>query len=164
MAVMTAIAIGSLIVAGVSAYKQHQAQKQAGDAAKEIGDFNAAVAEAQAVDASRRGEEDVSAFRRQVRSLIGTQRAGYAGQNVEVSSGSAADVQADARRLAASDIERLRRNAEREAQGFKDEAQNARMGGEYARRAARNQANATLIGAGADIGLAVSRYGWGGKD
>ena len=156
MAVGTAIAIGSLIAGSVMSAR---AQKKAGDDQKKVSDFNAGVAQQQAVDATRRGEEEVSAFRRQVRGLIGTQRAGFSGQNVDVDVGSAVDVRQDAERLGASDMERIRRNAEREAQGFKTEAENYRRSGQIARSQGRWGAASTLLGGTGS--LLLNRYGWG---
>ncbi|HEV8474596.1 MAG TPA: hypothetical protein VGR82_17595 [Methylomirabilota bacterium] len=156
MAVGTALAIGSLIAGTVMSARS---QVKAGNDQKKIADFNAGVAEQQAVDATRRGEEEVSAFRRQVRGLIGTQRAGFSGQHVDVDVGSAVDVRQDAERLGASDMERIRRNAEREAQGYKTQAENARRGGQIAKSAGRWGAASTLLGGAGS--LLLDRYGWG---
>lgn len=158
MAVMTAIAIGSLIAGTVMSAR---AQIKAGNDAKKVGDANAAVAEEQAVDATRRGEEEVSSFRRQVRGLVGTQRAGFSGQGVDVNVGSAVDVRRDAEAIGASDMERIRRNAEREAQGYKTQAEDMRRGGRIAQSAGRWGAASSIVG-GAST-LLMSRYGWDKK-
>jgi hypothetical protein len=156
MAVGTALAIGSLIAGTVMSAR---AQKKAGDDQKRIADFNAGVADEQAVDATRRGAEEVSQFRRQVRGLIGTQRAGFSGQNVDVGVGSAVDVRQDAERLGASDLERIRRNAEREALGYTTQAENYRRGGQIAQSAGRWGAASTILGGTGS--LLLQRYGWG---
>jgi hypothetical protein len=143
MAVGTAIAIGALI-AGTA--MSARAQYKAGKDQKKVAGFNADVAEQQAVDATRRGEEEVSSFRRQVRGLVGTQRAGFSGQNVDVGVGSAVDVRRDAEALGASDMERIRRNAEREAQGYRTEAENYRRGGQIAMSQGKWGAASTILG------------------
>jgi len=143
MAALTSFAIGSLI-AGTAL--NAAGQIRAGRQAKQIGEFNAQVAEEQAVDALRRGAEEVNVFRRTLRSTIGRQRAGYAGAGVDVHTGSAAQVRLDAERLAMSDMLRIRRNAEREAHGYRIDAQNARLGAGQASSAARYGAASTIIG------------------
>lgn len=191
-----------------SASKAAKAQQQAGAAAVDAGlaeqraheaaalvsedraaqfDYNAAIAELQAKDVIERGREDESRFRVGVRGLIGSQRAGFAGQGVDVGFGSAVDVQSDARSLGQADIQTMRKNAEREAWGFKVQAEDLARGGGIARKEAeaareagraaaqggrvnqqiantqasamRWNAGATVLGTGAS--LVMSKYGWG---
>lgn len=132
--------------------------KKAGDKARKIGDFNARVAELQATDALARGTQDAQQIRSYGRGLIGTQRAGYAGQNVNVNSGSAVDVQADTAYAAEQDAQRRIANAEREAWGYRIDAENARLGGQSAQGAAYAQAAGSLLGTGSSLALAA--YGW----
>ena len=149
------IALGTAIAGtAVSAVGQFKA----GNAAKRAGDFNANILEQQAGDAVVRGREEESRFRTQVRSLIGSQRAGFAGQGVDVNSGSAREVQQDAARLGELDALQIRANAQREAWGFNMDAENARMGGQAAQSAGRWGAAATVTtGAGS---ILMDRYGW----
>lgn len=136
-------------------------QVKAGNAAKKAGEFNAAVSELQAKDALARGKTDEARFRQGVRALIGSQRAGFAAQGVDVGVGSALDVQAEAAFLGELDALTIRNNAEREAWAHRMEAINYRMGGQAAQRASRWNAAGTVLGTGAS--LLVSRYGWGGS-
>jgi hypothetical protein len=163
MAVGTALAIGSLIANVAGTALKARAEKKAAKEQQRVAEANAGVAEEQAVDATRRGEQDVSAFRRQVRGFIGTQRSAYAGQNVDVHTGTAADVRRDTERLAASDMDRIRRNAEREAQGFRSEAENYRRGGQYAASQGRWNVASTILGGATEASLLARRYGWFGK-
>lgn len=169
MAVMTGIALGSVIASTVM---QVAGQKKAGAAAARAAEsqaqqyeFNAGIADLQAQDAAQRGLEEEQRFRTQVRGLIGTQRAGFAGQNVVVGDGSAADVQADSARLGELDAQQVRANAQREAWGFQVQADDLRMGakvarqgGQAARTAANWQAAGSVLSAGSS--LLLSRYGW----
>lgn len=134
---------------------------KAGNAANRIGEFNARVAETQAADALARGAEDEHNFRGQVRGLIGSQRAGFSGQNVDVGGGSALDVQADAAFLGELDALTIRNNAAREAWGYRQQAENARLGGQQAQSASRWGAASTIVGGAAS--LLQMRYGWGGS-
>jgi len=132
---------------------------QAGKAAKEVAEFNARVADMQAGDALERGAEDEARFRQQIDILVGSQRAGFAGQNVVVDYGSAAHVVTDARYLGEQDAKQIRRNAEREAWGHRMNAEGYRLGGQHAVVASRfNASGSVLSGATSVIG---ARYGFG---
>jgi hypothetical protein len=134
---------------------------KAGNAANRIGEFNARVAETQAADALARGAEDEHTFRAQVRGVIGSQRAGFSGQNVDVGGGSALDVQADAAFLGELDALTIRNNAAREAWGYRQEAENARLGGSQAQSASRWGAASSIVGGAASI--LQMKYGWGSE-
>lgn len=135
---------------------------RAGNAAKSLGDYNALTAETQARDALARGAEDEQKFRAGLRGLIGSQRAGFSGQGVDVGTGSAVDVQADAAFLGELDALTIRTNAAREAWGYRREADNYRRGGQQAQSASRWGAASTIVGGAAS--LVQMRYGWGGTD
>jgi hypothetical protein len=160
MGVMTSIAIGALIAGTVAKAK---AQHSAGKEAKRVGEVNALQAEQQAVDAAQRGSVEESAYRRDVRQMIGQQRTGYAGQNVDVSTGTAAAVQHQTEQLLQSDLARIRRNAEREALGFKKDAEEYRRGGKYAQAAARWGMASTILGGTAETMLAT-RNAWSQRE
>lgn len=171
MAIGLATGIGLALMAGGTAVSA-RGQLRAGRAAREAGEadaarleYNARVAEAQGDDALLRGTEEEQRFRSTVRGLIGSQRAGFAAQGVNVGSGSAVDVQADAAYLGELDALTIRSNAQREAWGFRVQAEDARLGAAAARRGGRSAqtagrfgAAATVLGAGSSLLLA--RYGW----
>ena len=123
-------------------------------------EFNAKVAEMQAVDALARGAEDEERFRMVVKGLIGSQRAGFAGQNVDVGIGSPVDVVADSAYLGELDALTIRNNAAREAWGYRVQAENFRMGVDAAGRANNFATASSLLGFGSSL-LAL-RYGFGG--
>jgi hypothetical protein len=158
MAALTATLIG-LTVAGT--VMQARGQWKAGNAARDVGDFNAQVAEQQAQDALTRGREDEQQFRLGVKSIVASQRAGFAGQNVDVTQGSAVDVQADAAFLGELDALRIRTNAGREAWGYRMDAENSRLQGKNAQSASRWNAAGTVLGGGAQVaGVFERRYGF----
>lgn len=132
---------------------------RAGAAAKAQADFNARIAEMQAADALARGAEEEGRFRQGVESLIGSQRAGFAGQNVDVGYGSPVDVQADAAFLGELDALTIRSNARREAWGYEVQAENFRRGGDVASSSAKFGAVQSALGIGQS--LLMSKYGWG---
>lgn len=150
--VMLGLGIGGTALSAIG-------QIKAGNAAKKLGDYNAKMAETMAEDALLRGDEDAARFKQGVDVLIGSQRAGFAGQNVDVGVGSAADVQADAAFLGELDAETIRRNARREAFGYRVQAENARLGGQQAQTESRFGAANTILGG--TTSLLAARYGWG---
>lgn len=156
VATTTAIILGVL---GAKTVADVVGQTKAGNAAKSTGDYNAAVAELQAKDAISRGKYDEERFRQGVKLLIGSQRAGFAAQGVDVGVGTAVDVQADAAFLGELDAQQIKRNAAREAWGYEVEAENYRRGGQAAQTASRFGVAGTVLGTGAS--LLEARYGWG---
>ena len=160
-----ALAIGGTTMSVRGQLQAGRAAKEAGESAAQREEFNAGIARQQAADAIARGADEESRFRAGVRGLIGSQRAGFAGQGVVAGFGSAADVQADAAFLGELDARQIRANAAREAWGFEVEAQDrekaadvARKGGQVGAAAARTGAIGTVLGTGAN--LMMSRYGW----
>jgi len=170
MAMATATVIGLVGLAGtaINAYSQYRAgkaQKKGADAAAReqeraaragrevseanagLSDYNAQVAELQSTDAVDRGFDAESRFRTQVRGAIGAQRAAFAGGNIDVSFGSAVDVQADAAFLGEMDALQIRTNAAREAWGFKVQAEDYRRRGDIQRREGANIEAAGRYGA-----------------
>lgn len=155
MAVMTAIALGSLAVGAYQSYRSGQAAKKGGEAGQaaansqaDLSDYNALIAEAQGTDAIARGAQEEARFRAGVRGMVGTQRAGLAAGGVDVGFGSAVDVQADTVFMGELDALQIKTNAAREAWGYRVQAEDLRKRGEIARKTgvmldATGRANAT---------------------
>lgn len=89
-------------------------------------DYNASIATHQADDAILRGATEERRLRVGVGSLIGSQRAAFAAQGIEVGSGTAADVQASTAQQGEEDALTIRTNAMMEAWGFKVASQDIR--------------------------------------
>lgn len=175
----TAIALGATAaVQYFGARSQANAAKQAGAAQQAAAEsdadrleWNAEYARLTALDTIDRGAEEEAKFRSSVRGLIGSQRAGYAAQDVDVAFGSATDVQADAEFLGELDALTLRNNVQREAYGYTAQAEDllmqadvTRKSGAAAARAGRAAGSAaywtaatSILGTG--LSLAASRYG-----
>jgi len=168
--IMVGLMAGGTALQVVGQVKAGNASRRAGDEAADLELFNAQVAEGQARDAELRGQVDVQHQRQAIRGVIGNQRAGFAAGNVDVSSGSAADVQADAAFLGELDVQTIEENARREALGFRQEGERAKRRASYSRKsgqaaqsASRWAAAGTILGSGAQAtGLLAQRYGWGG--
>ncbi len=156
-----AAATTTLIALGLTAFGTGMSvvgQVKSGNAAKKAGDETGAILDQRARDARTIGADEEQRYRANVRGLIGSQRAGFAAQGVDVGQGSAVDVQADAAYLGELDALTIRNNAAREAWGYEVEADQARKGGQIAQREGRWGA-ATAIAGGASS-LLMSRYGF----
>lgn len=84
---MTWAVVAVAAAAAISAYTAYDAKKSAKDQAN----YNAQVAELEAQDAKRAGDEEAAKVRRQNAQLAGAQRAGFAAKGIDFSDGSAAD-------------------------------------------------------------------------
>lgn len=180
--VAIALAAGGLAIDVIGKVKQGKAAKKAANTAaaaqEEVGaieresaesaatlaDYNEDVAELQAQDALERGHEQESRFRAQIRGAIGAQRAAFAGGNIDVSFGSAADVQADAAFLGEMDALQIRTNAAREAWGFRVQAEDYRRRAEITRKEGANRERVAMINARAtrDAGSAAQTAAYWG--
>jgi hypothetical protein len=108
-----------------------------------VDEFNARVYEGQATDAVARGKDTENRFRQQIKGLIGSQRASYAAQGIDVSDGSALDVQMDTARQGQLDALTIRTNAAREAWGFNVQAKGFRLQADNTRKLGKLQATNT---------------------
>jgi hypothetical protein len=186
MAGGTAVSVKGQLDAGKAAKAAGAAGQQAAEASAQVAesqaeqlDYNALVADLQSADAVARGADEEARFRSSVKGIIGSQRAGFAAQGVDVGSGSAVDVQADAAYLGELDALSIKSNAQREAWGFSTQAEDlrlgagvarkgaaaARVGGEYAAAAGRAGQTAARYGAAASVlgngsSMILARYGW----
>lgn len=175
MAAGTATSVIGGIKSGNAAKRAGEAGQRAADSQGELADYNANVATLQADDAIARGVEEEQRFRTKVRASIGAQRVGFAAGNIDVSSGSAADVQADAAYLGELDALTISGNAAREAWGYKTQAEDLTRRGQIARQegaamaeagrvnqtASRWNAASSLVTASST--LLGAKYGFGGR-
>jgi hypothetical protein len=149
---LTILTIGSFIWKGISSIL-------GGNAAKKAADYNALVSDQLAQDAIDKGRADEQMYRQGVKSLMGAQRADFAGQNVEVDTGTPVDVAADTAYLGEQDAQQIRLNAQREAWGYKAQGQGYRQQGAAAQRSGYFDAASAVLGGSAS--LLQAKYGWG---
>ncbi|MDB4871974.1 MAG: hypothetical protein JWL97_2978 [Gemmatimonadales bacterium] len=137
-----------------------------GDAEGELFGLNAGLADSQAADALARGQQIEGRQRLAGRLLLSEQKAAFAGQGIDVSSGgSVQDVTAGDQSVNELDAMQIRNDAKRQAWGFQAEASIYRFQGDQARTAGRNrqraynaQAISTLLTTGADALDQYSKY------
>lgn len=154
-------ATGALAVVGLGAGVSAYGKIRAGNETKKLFDRNAGYAELQAEDALARGKVEEKKARRQTEQVIGSQRAGLAGQGVDVNTGSALETQADAAYLGELDALTIRNNAAKEAWGYRVQATDLRERGKIAKREGEFGAFNTILGSAGSLLLA--KYGGGTK-
>lgn len=137
----TAIVGSSLAAAGISAYSA----VQQGRAAARTAENNAKMAEYAAQDAITRGEEDAIAAQRRAAALRSTQRTALAANGLDLSYGTAADLQDQVDFFGQADAATARTNASREAWRLRAGGQQEAAAGRAARSNANLQAAGTLL-------------------
>ena len=108
-------------------------------------EFNRDMAELNADEVLRQGHEAAIDVRKQAKMIVGSQRAAYAGQGVDVNEGTALRIQEDTYKQSEDAVLTIKNNAQREAFGYKLEAISASIQGAYTRLAATNRANAAIL-------------------
>lgn len=108
-----------------------------------IANMNAEFAELDAYEAEVKGFSDTARYQNVIDSTIGAQRVGYAAAGVDVNYGTAKDVQTDTRITGLLNTLDIQKQARQKALGFKKEARNLRMGGDFSRQQAGMDATAT---------------------
>lgn len=148
MAVVGAIAgiLGGAAGAGGSA--------KAGKAAAGAYEYNAQVAEQNAVRAREAAAMDVISLKRSAAQIIGEQRAGYGASGVVTGTGSALDVLADSTYQAVLDQQKRLYQGELEAQDQRNQATIARHNSKIAKSGGQGVAAAQVLGA---VGNAASQ-------
>jgi hypothetical protein len=136
-----------------------QASKQAGAAQASADLQNAAYSDAAANDAIKRGAVEEDQQRLATTSAIGTQRAGFAANGIDVNSGTAANIQDDTAQLGEFDALTIRNNAAREAWGYKAQSDTYRQSAKTAVQSAKNNMFGSLLGAGAQGASTYAKLG-----
>lgn len=108
--------------AGMSAYGSYQQSQTAGKVAnynaevsRQQADYARKTSEIQAMDITRRGEEEAMMLGRKARQLAGEQRVALGAHGLDLTFGTAADIQEQTDFFAQADVARMRSNTQREA-------------------------------------------------
>lgn len=169
-----AIAMGMKVVGAVvgmvGQIREGQNQQNAANYQAAISRNNAIIASNNAIharqladDARDRGETEVLSFSERVRRLGGQQRAVLAANGVLVDTGSALDITSETAETGQLDALTIRANAEREALGFEQQANNfeAASGNQIAQANLQTMAGASAASAGNARGLSSLLTGAG---
>lgn len=126
---------------------------------RQVARIESQVLSVQQRQAARRSVEEVKRIRASGGLVAGEQVAGFAGAGVDVSSGSAAELQADTARLVAIDTLTARNNAALEAWQYRTQREMLRFGLNMRTSQLRQSSFNSLLKAGA---TAYSSFGGGG--
>ena len=174
-----AIAVVAVVAIVGSATMQGVQAAQAADAAKQAANYNAQIANNNAIiDAQNRssslqqGEVEAQNAMRKQAAMIGDQRAQMSANGIDITQGSAQDMLASTKFLGGIDVNTIQSNAARQAWGYSIQGQNDRNSSVMETWKA-NSINPAAIGAMAagtsilsSVGSAASSYassGMGGK-
>lgn len=138
-----------LILAGISLASGAMAgfeQEQQGRIAKSIGEANAGVDEADALQLEINAQETIRRMREEGRKFTGSQRAKYAASGVVVDTGTPLEVMAETEGTLKMQQLEEQRAAALKAQGLRYQAQLSRLYGAEALRSAKVQSTTSLIG------------------
>lgn len=153
---LTAIAIGGMLIGGVTAAdgaaKQGEAQYQAAMYQSQVAQRNSQIALANSAQATAEGKVAEQQNRQQASSVEGTQRAVQAGLGQLLNTGSAGNIISDTARAAEVDAQTIRYETAKKALGFQLESQDFTsqgkldvMQGDSAFSAGKTSAFATLL-------------------
>ncbi len=131
------------------AHQQAEAQQDMANYNARVADNNATMAEYEAKDATRRGDEEVAAIRRNADMLKGSQRASMSARGLDLAEGTAAELQDQTDFFAQVDMATAKNNAAREAWGFRSK------GLSYASEASMQRATARNISPGMAAGTSL---------
>lgn len=148
---LAATVVSAAISAG-SAYQQ-------GQTAKKMANYNATMAEYAAVDAQRRGEQEVQAVQRRAAAIKGSQRSLMASRGLDLGEGTPAEIVDQTDFFGEQDINTARDNAKREAWSLRARRGQELFAGDAAARQGNLQAAGTLIGSAGSVAGKWSSYG-----
>lgn len=145
---------GAIVMSVGLAYVQSENGKTQANYKKRIAESNAVVANMEADQVIKKGEEDAAKYGRKVKSVIGAQRAAFAGAGVAVDTGTAGDIATETEMIGLEDAKNIRNNAYLQAFGLKSAALNYNAEGQAGVDAADTNAKYGLM-AGALNGVAM---------
>ncbi len=159
----------STVFAGIAAgLSLANASQQAG-AITAQNDFNASMtginkkrADMQGADAIERGNRAAGRYGNNVKKLIGSQKVAAAGQGVDISSGSAADIVSETEKMGAEDVQNIKTNAFRESLGYGMQKSDYEANQAMSASSAQTQRTSTLLGGALNASkYAFEQYGGG---
>ena len=113
--------------------------------------FNAAISDMLAQESIEIGNKRAAKIKQIAGQIIGKQRASFAGQNVDVSTGSAIELQEDTRRQSTLDALETQNNAWKQAWGYQIKALDQRTQAEFKKIQSESSFQQTLISGGAQL-------------
>lgn len=150
------VAVQAWTLVASAAFTANQQRRQ-GKFKESVAEYNARVSENEAEETRNAGVEQENIQRRRTAELLSKQRAQLGAANVDLSTGSALQLQQDTETLGEADALRIRSNFERRAEALETGADLTRSQGAFAASAGRGAAFGTLLsGAAAVAGTGVA--------
>ena len=150
------IAIAAAAIStGISAYSA----VAAGENAKEVADYNATVQENAAKDASERGAIAAAEQRTKARQMIARQNAAMSSGGLDASTGTPLDLQTETAGIGELDALRIVNNAQRQAAGYKAQAELEKFRGGSALNAGYFGAAGSILGGVGTAAYYKSKFG-----
>lgn len=145
---MQALQLGMSAVSGITSFMGQRAQA---DAVEQVARNNQIMAERAAVDAQRRGEEEVQAVQRKAAQLRGTQRSMMAARGLDLSSGTPAELIDQTDFFSEQDSATARMNARRESWAIRADSANQSYAARAEASRLRSGAVSSLLGSAASV-------------
>jgi len=139
---VTIMAVTTVAATGMSAYQSIEQGKYQNDIAK----YNASVTKNEATETRNKGTEAENEQRRQTAELLSKQRAQLGASNVDLSSGSALQLQADTETLGEADALRIRSNYDSTYDSLQSQAALTLNQGSNAESAGKTAAYGSILG------------------
>ena len=151
-AVTAVVAAGATLYGGYMNYQDGQAQAEN---ERMNARHTAEMMKIKEAEAKKINKNEAGKIRLKGEKLKGTQKVVSAASGVVINKGSNLDIQRETDFAILDDIETVKTNAALEAWGYKTQATNSLLQGEYNARAAQNQGTASLI---SSVGSAASSF------
>lgn len=155
------VSIGIAAATATQAAGQLQAGAYASKTARyqaQVAQQNKALAREAGADAIVRGQDEQRKLGRDVAQRVGSQEARLAGNNVDISFGSAARVVEDTRMIGREDADALAENTRREVKGLQIDAWNYESESRAKRAEASQAKTAAVFGAAATVLGGATQY------
>lgn len=148
-----------------SAFQQAQQFRDAAELQARQDEMNARIKEQEAYETERFGFEQAAAYQKNVREVVSAQRVQFAAQNVDVSYGTAAELQTEAQETGQLNTLDLINQARLAARGVRNESNQFLLAASARRRQGEiNAAGAIMQGVGQAVSTGMSGYNrYGGK-
>lgn len=145
----------------VGGFQMAQITRQNGELQNDIADMNAKYADLDAFNAIAEGQGIAAKYEGSANSVIGADKAAFAGAGVAIGYGTAGDVITDNRIAAKNNVLQIQREAQNKAVGFKTQGINLRLGGQMSKLQANlNASSQQMAGVTSAVSTGVSGYAY----
>jgi hypothetical protein len=141
-------------------FGQASAMEAQADYQKTMSGINQRNAELQAKNILKQGGIDAIRTKKKINQIVGSQRAGFAAQGVDVRSGSAAMIQEETMEAGVEEIQSIRNNAFLTAMGYQAEAEERGRNARINALTAQGQAQQSILTGGLNAATTLNNQGY----